>query len=113
MTTRADILKLVDEIGEALRLDRPAAVRAARAAAAAAAAERAFGHTMVTGPAGDKDAVAIRNAFWRLVSEVRRAASARTSHDGMIAAIAQAVEDARDELSELRDASRRNPAGSQ
>jgi hypothetical protein len=113
VTTRADILKLVDEIGEALRLDRPAAVRAARAAAAAAAAERAFGHAMVPGPAGDRDAVAIRNAFWRLVSEVRRAASARTSHDGMIAAIAQAVEDARDELSELRDASRRNPAGSQ
>ncbi|MFZ9634219.1 MAG: hypothetical protein ACO3EK_10270 [Alphaproteobacteria bacterium] len=113
MTTRADILKLVDEIGEALRLDRPAAGRAARAAAAAAAAERAFGHAMVPGPAGDRDAVAIRNAFWRLVSEVRRAASARTSHDGMIAAIAQAVEDARDELSELRDASRRNPAGSQ
>jgi hypothetical protein len=113
VTTRADILKLVDEIGEALRLDRPAAVRAARAAAAAAAAERAFGPAMVPGPAGDRDAVAIRNAFWRLVSEVRRAASARTSHDGMIAAIAQAVEDARDELSELRDASRRNPAGSQ
>jgi hypothetical protein len=113
VTTRADILKLVDEIGEALRLDRPAAVRAARAAAAAAAAERAFGHAMVPGPAGDRDAVAIRNAFWRLVSEVRRAASARTSHDGMIAEIAQAVEDARDELSELRDASRRNPAGSQ
>ena len=42
----------------------------------------------------EKMLAALRNAFWRLVSEVRRAASARTSHDGMIVAIAQAVEDA-------------------
>ena len=112
MTTRAATLRLVEEIGEALRLDRPAAVRVARASAAAEAAERAAGHALVPGPAGDRDAVATRNAFWRLVSEVRRAASARTSHDGMIAAIAQAAEDAREELTEIRDASRQNPAGS-
>jgi hypothetical protein len=112
MTTRAGTLRLVEEIGEALRLDRPAAVRVARAAAAAEAAERAAGHALVPGPAGDRDVVATRNAFWRLVSEVRRAASARTSHDGMIAAIAQAAEDAREELNEIRDASRQNPAGS-
>lgn len=112
MTTAPDILRLVEEIEAALRLDRPAGVRVARAAAAAEAAERAAGRPALAGPAGDKEAIALRNAFWKLVAEVRRAASARTSQDGMIAAIAQAAEDARDDLSELRDASPRNRAAS-
>ncbi len=110
MTTAREILALADEIEAALRLDRPPSVRAARAGAIAEAAERAAGRSALGGPASDKQSAALRNAFWRLVSEVRRAASARTSHDGMIVAIAQAVEDAREDVSEIPDASPRNQA---
>jgi hypothetical protein len=106
MMPAEDTRRLIAELETALRLDRPAGVRVARAVAAAEDAERrSGGGGFAPRPAAKADAAA-RQIFWRLVAEIRRAAAARTSHDGMIAAIVQAIEDARDDLSEGPDASR-------
>lgn len=106
MMPAEDTRRLIAELETALRSDRPAGVRVARAVAAAEEAERrSSGGSFAPRPTSKADAAA-RQVFWRLVAEIRRAAAARTSHDGMIAAVVQAVEDARDDLSEDPDASR-------
>jgi len=106
MTPAEDTRRLIADLETALRLDRPAGARVARAVAAAETAERKSGPAGFASRPVDSQSAAARHIFWRLVAEVRRAAGARTSHDGMIAAIAQAMEDARDDLSEIPDASR-------
>jgi hypothetical protein len=106
MTAAEDTRRLIADLETALRLDRSAGVRVARVVAAAEEAERKSGGGGFAPRPADRQEAAARQVFWRLVAEVRRAATARTSHDGMITAIGQAMEDARDDLSEIPDASR-------
>jgi len=108
MTTSPAIQVLAAELEAALRLDKPAGVRVARAVAAATAAEKSAGAGAALGrSAGSgRDAARMRDIFWALVAEVKRVGGSRASADGMIAALAQAIEDARDALSEAPDASR-------
>jgi HPt (histidine-containing phosphotransfer) domain-containing protein len=108
MTTSPAIQALAAELEAALRLDKPAGVRVARAVAAATAAEKSAGAGAALGrSAGSgRDAARMRDSFWALVAEVKRVGGSRASADGMIAALAQAIEDARDALSEAPDASR-------
>ena len=106
MTPAEDTRRLIAAIETALRVERPAGVRVARVVATIEEAERKSGSGGFAPRPTDRQGAAARQIFWRLIAEIRRAAAARTSHDGMIAAIGQALEDARDDLSEIPDASR-------